>query len=95
MFFVDESGFSINMRRPTSGWTWKRKPAVVDTPTGKAVSYTVLGTITTKFVVFMELRNPPQEGSSKRIKIEFSNRKRKPPTQKKSQLQKTLPLVIT
>jgi hypothetical protein len=51
-------------------------------PTGRAVSHTVLGAITTKFVVSMELRNP-QEESSKRIKIDFSNRKRKSPAQKK------------
>jgi hypothetical protein len=78
--FVDESGFNINMR-PPSGWALKGKPAAAETPTGRAVSHTVLGAITTKFVVSMELRNPQK--SSKRIKIDFSNRKRKSPAQKK------------
>ncbi|KAI8638013.1 hypothetical protein BD408DRAFT_36486 [Parasitella parasitica] len=63
--FVDESGFNIN-RRPPSGWSLKGKPAVTDTPTGRAVSHTVLGAITAKFVVSIELRNP-QEETSKRI----------------------------
>lgn len=55
--FVDESGFNINMR-PPSGWSLKGKPAIAATPTGRAVSHTVLGAITAKFAVAMELRNP-------------------------------------
>ncbi|KAG1218173.1 hypothetical protein G6F35_008537 [Rhizopus arrhizus] len=79
--FIDESGFNINMRSP-SGWSLKGKPAATDTPTDRAVFHTVLGAITTKFVVSMELRNP-QEETSKRIKIDFSNRKRKALAQNK------------
>ena len=48
--FIDESGFNINMR-PPSEWALKGKSAVAETPTGRAVSHTVLGAITAKFVV--------------------------------------------
>ncbi|KAG1456885.1 hypothetical protein G6F56_006732 [Rhizopus delemar] len=64
--FVDESAFDINMR--PSGWSVKGMPAITTTPTTRTVSHTVLGAISTKFVVAMELRNP-QEERSKRIKI--------------------------
>lgn len=79
--FVDESAFDINMR-PPSGWSVKGTPAITTTPTTRAVSHTVLGAISTKFVVVMELRNP-QEERSKRIKIVHSGRKRKAPTEEK------------
>ncbi|KAG2203631.1 hypothetical protein INT47_011725 [Mucor saturninus] len=52
--FVDESAFDINMR-PPSGWSVKGTPAITTTPTTKAVSHTVLGAISTKFVVAIEL----------------------------------------
>jgi hypothetical protein len=42
----------------------------------RATSHTVLSVISARFVVSMELRNP-QEHSSKRIRIDFANRKRK------------------
>ncbi|OAD71612.1 hypothetical protein PHYBLDRAFT_170276 [Phycomyces blakesleeanus NRRL 1555(-)] len=79
--FVDESAFDRNMR-PPSEWSVKGTPAITTTPTTKAVSHTVLGAISTKFVVAIELRNP-QEESSKRIKIVHSGSKRKAPTEKK------------
>lgn len=83
--FVDESAFDINIR-PPSGWSLKGTPAVTITPTTRVVSHTVLGAISTKFVVFMELRNP-QEETSKRIKVDHSGRKRKaPPTEKKKKI---------
>ncbi|KAG1149121.1 hypothetical protein G6F37_000784 [Rhizopus arrhizus] len=68
--------------RPPNGWSLKGKSAVTVTPTGRAVSHTVLGAITAKFVVSMQLRNP-QEECSKRIKIDFDNRKRKAPVRTK------------
>ncbi|KAI9265761.1 hypothetical protein EDC94DRAFT_500318, partial [Helicostylum pulchrum] len=66
---------------PSGGWTEKRKPAIVTTPSTRAVvvfevSHTILFAISSKFVVFMELRNP-QEEWVKRIKIDFYNGKRK------------------
>ncbi|KAI8060615.1 uncharacterized protein B0P05DRAFT_590726 [Gilbertella persicaria] len=79
--FVDESAFDINMRHP-SGWSVKGTPAITTIPTTRAVFHTVLGAISTKFVVTMKLCNP-QEERSKRIKIVHSGRKRKAPTEKK------------
>ncbi|KAI9253617.1 hypothetical protein BY458DRAFT_462534, partial [Sporodiniella umbellata] len=52
--FVDESAFDINMR-PPGGWSIKGTPALVITPTTRAVSRTVLGAISAKYVVSMEL----------------------------------------
>jgi hypothetical protein len=52
--------------RPSGGWSLKGTPAIVEIPSTKEVSYTILGAISAKFVVSMELR-----------KIDFSNRKRK------------------
>ncbi|CAO3698202.1 unnamed protein product [Rhizopus stolonifer] len=83
--FVDESGLNINMR-PPSGWSLKGKPAITATPTSRAVSHTVLGAITAKFVVAMEFRNPQE--TSKRIKIDFNNCKRKASAQKKKSTSK-------
>ena len=80
--FVDESAFNINMR-PPGGWSLKGTHAITTTLTTRVVSHTVLGAISTKFVVSMEFRNA-QEEISKRIKIDHSSRKRKaPPTEKK------------
>ncbi|KAG1150146.1 hypothetical protein G6F37_011268 [Rhizopus arrhizus] len=79
--FVDESAFDINMR-PPGGWSIKGTPAIVITPTTRAVSHTVLGAISAKYVVSMELRNP-QEHTFKRLKIDSGNRKRKAPSKPK------------
>ncbi|KAG1048041.1 hypothetical protein G6F43_009546 [Rhizopus delemar] len=79
--FVDESVFNINMR-PSGGWSEKGTPAIVTTPSTRAISHTVLGVISARFIVSMELRNP-QEEWSKRIKIDYGNRKRKAPDGKK------------
>lgn len=84
--FVDESGFDTNMT-PPSGGSLKGKPAVTGTPTDRAVSHTVLDAITAKFAVSMELRNPHEE-TSKRFKIDFSNREWKVPAQKKKSTSK-------
>ena len=75
--WYDESAFNINMR-PSGGWSEKGTPAIVTTPSTRAISHTVLGAISARFVMSMELRNP-QEEWSKRIKIGHSNRKRKAP----------------
>ncbi|EIE81429.1 hypothetical protein RO3G_06134 [Rhizopus delemar RA 99-880] len=61
--FVDESAFNINMR-PSSGWAEKGKPAIVTSPSTKAVSHTILGAISSKFILSMELRNPKRNGPS-------------------------------
>jgi hypothetical protein len=90
--FVDESAFNINMR-PSGGWSEKGTPVIVTTPSTRVISHTVLGAISARFVVSMELRNP-QEEWSKRIKIDYGNRKRKAPDGKKNLLQKVLLLGI-
>ncbi|KAG0761020.1 hypothetical protein G6F16_008111 [Rhizopus arrhizus] len=73
--------FDIN-RRPPGGWSIKGTPAIVITPTTRAVSHTVLGAISAKYVVSMELRNP-QEHTFKRLKIDSGNRKRRAPSKPK------------
>lgn len=50
------------MRHP-GGWSLKATPAVVTISTGRAVSHTILGTISATFVVSMKLGNPPEEWS--------------------------------
>ncbi|KAG1144248.1 hypothetical protein G6F37_006444 [Rhizopus arrhizus] len=52
--FVNESGFSINMRL-SDGWSLKGIPAVVSIPSTRAVAHTILGAISDKSVVSMEL----------------------------------------
>ncbi|CEG80005.1 hypothetical protein RMATCC62417_14402 [Rhizopus microsporus] len=79
--FVDGSGFDINMR-PAGGWSTKGTPAIVITPSTRAVSHTVLGAVSAKYVVSMELWNP-QEHSLKRLKIDTGNCKRKAPSKSK------------
>ncbi|KAG2211168.1 hypothetical protein INT47_006287 [Mucor saturninus] len=79
--FVDESGFDINMR-PPGGWSAKGTPVIVTTPSNRAESHTILGAVSAKYVVSMELRNP-QEHSFKKLKIDISNRKRKAPSKPK------------
>ncbi|CEP17359.1 hypothetical protein [Parasitella parasitica] len=79
----DESGFNINMR-PPEGWSVKGTPAVVEAPITKAISHTVLGVISAKFVIAMELREP-QKSISKRLKVDFpKKRNRKVPADSKT-----------
>src|SRR6478735_3172007 len=66
--FVDESAFNINMR-PPGGWSLKGTPAIVETPSTMTAPHTILGAISAKFVVSMELRKP-QENWAKRTKID-------------------------
>ena len=83
--FVDESAFDINTR-PPGGWSIKGTPAIVITPTTRAVSHTVLGAISAKYVVSMELQNP-QEHTFKKLKIDLVIAK-----EKHHQNQRSLPL---
>lgn len=77
--FANESAFNINMR-PSSEWSTKGTPEIAVSPSGRAVFYTILGAISAKYVVSMELRNP-QERWLKRIKV---------PTKKKPSLKGTV-----
>lgn len=57
--FVDESAFDISV---------KGTPAITTIPTTKALSHTVLGAISTKFVVAIKLYNPQEERSKRKKK---------------------------
>lgn len=63
--------------RPSDDWAEKGRPTIVTAPSTRVVSHTILGAISSKFAVsIMELRNSQDEWS-KRIKIDFYNRKSK------------------
>jgi hypothetical protein len=51
--FVDEAGFNINMRSPFAR-SIRGAPAIVETPTTRAITHTVLGAITAKDVIALE-----------------------------------------
>ena len=55
--FIDEAGFDINMRR-SRAWSQRGKDAVVETPSTRGVSHTVLGAISSYGVVNVSLRDP-------------------------------------
>lgn len=57
-------------------------PAIVITPTTRAVSRTVMCTTLAIYVVSIELRNP-REHASRRLKIDSGYRKRKVPSKTK------------
>ncbi|KAL7313932.1 hypothetical protein PS15m_012363 [Mucor circinelloides] len=78
--FVDESAFDINMR-PSTARSEKGTPAVVTTPSTRAVSHTILGAVSAMGVVNIEIRLPNQK--PKRIKVDGA-RKRKQPQPKKA-----------
>ncbi|ORE14475.1 hypothetical protein BCV71DRAFT_187237 [Rhizopus microsporus] len=48
--FLDGSGFDINMTRERA-WSARGEPAIVETPSGRATSHTVLGAISSVGVV--------------------------------------------
>lgn len=49
--FVDEAGFIINMRNPNA-CSLKGTPAVIETPSTRAISHTILGAITALDVIY-------------------------------------------
>lgn len=55
--FVDEAGFSINMRSPNAR-SIRGTPAIVETPTSRALSHTILGAISANDVITIEIREP-------------------------------------
>ncbi|CEP16685.1 hypothetical protein [Parasitella parasitica] len=72
--FVDESAFDINNMRPSTARYAKGTPAIVTTPSTRAVSHTILGAISAMDVVNIEIRL--SDSKPKRIKADGS-RKRK------------------
>lgn len=79
--------------RPPSGWSLKGKPDVTATPTGRAVSHTVLGAISAKFVVSRNFVIP-QKNTQNESKLTLLIAKEKHQVKPRSQLQKALSLVI-
>lgn len=55
--FIDESSFDINMKPPTARPA-RGTPAIVTSPSARAISHTILGTISVCGVVNMEIRIP-------------------------------------
>lgn len=76
--FVDGTGFNINIRSPFAR-SIKGTPEIVETPTTRAITYTVLGALTAKDVINLEIREPLKP---KKIKI-AGGQKRKSPVGKK------------
>jgi transposase len=72
--FIDESGFDINMRR-SRGWAARGSPAVITTPSARAVSHTIIGAISAFGVVNISLREP---GNVKRRKVVGATKRKSP-----------------
>ncbi|KAG2215958.1 hypothetical protein INT45_010102 [Circinella minor] len=77
--FVDETGFNINMRQPYAR-SISGMPAIVETPTTRAISHTILGAISANDVIAIEIREPMK---SKKLKV-YSSKRRKQPQVKKT-----------
>ncbi|KAG1464956.1 hypothetical protein G6F46_009144 [Rhizopus delemar] len=75
--FVDESGFGINMRR-SRGWSPRGSKSITETPSTKATSHSVLGTISAIGVVNMKLR---ESGNLKRRKVVGATKRKAPEDQ--------------
>ncbi|KAI9267290.1 hypothetical protein EDC94DRAFT_495331, partial [Helicostylum pulchrum] len=78
--FVDEAGFNINMRGPTAR-SAKGTPAVVVTPTTRAISHTILGAVSASGVVNLEVRVPI---APKRVKVDGARKRKKEGTKEMS-----------
>ncbi|KAG0734285.1 hypothetical protein G6F57_008114 [Rhizopus arrhizus] len=72
--FVDESGFDINMRR-SRGWSAKGSAVIVETPSTKANSQTVIEAISAFGVVNLTMR---EFGNIKRRKIVDTTKRKAP-----------------
>ncbi|CAO3664956.1 unnamed protein product [Rhizopus stolonifer] len=70
--FMDEAGFNINMRSPFAR-SMKGTPAIAETSTTRTITHTVLGAITAKNIIALEIREPLKP---KKIRI-AGGRKRK------------------
>ncbi|KAG1441279.1 hypothetical protein G6F56_011556 [Rhizopus delemar] len=78
--FVDESAFNINMRSPNARST-KGTPAIVKTPSTSAISHTILGAISARDVISIEIRVPLKP---KRLKVDGAKKRKKTPATKQS-----------
>ncbi|CEG76332.1 hypothetical protein RMATCC62417_11241 [Rhizopus microsporus] len=64
--FVGEAGFNINMRSPNAR-SVRGTPAIVETPTIRAITHTILGAITAHNVISIEFREPLKP---KKVKVD-------------------------
>lgn len=64
--FVDEAGFNINMRSPNAR-SIRGTPAIVETPTTRAITHTILGAITANDIIAIEIREPPQNLKKRKL----------------------------
>ncbi|GAA5811717.1 hypothetical protein MFLAVUS_005158 [Mucor flavus] len=72
--FVDEVGFNINMRSSNTR-SLKGTPAVIETPSTRAISLMILGAITAHDVISIESREPLKP---KKVKVDGSRKRKKP-----------------
>jgi hypothetical protein len=72
--FIDELGFNINMRR-SRGWPAKGSTAIVEAPSTKSNSQTVIGTISAFGVVNLTMR---ESGNIKRRKVVGATKRKAP-----------------
>lgn len=72
--FVDEAGFSINMRSPNAR-SIRGTPAIVETLTSRALSHTILGAISANDVITIEIREPMRP---KKVKVDGRKKRKKP-----------------
>lgn len=76
--FWDEAGFSINMRSPNAR-SIRGTPAIVETPTSRALSHTILGAISANDVLTIEIREPMRP---KKVKVDVRKKRKKPAAKK-------------
>lgn len=72
--FVDEAGFNINMGSPNAR-SIRGTPAVVETPTTRAITHTILGAITAQDFISVEISAPLK---LKKVKVDGSRKRKKP-----------------
>ncbi|KAG0929919.1 hypothetical protein G6F57_012241 [Rhizopus arrhizus] len=78
--FVDEAGFNINMKSPNAR-SVRGTPAIVETPTTRAIAHTIVGAITAQDVISVEIREPLK---SKKVKVDGSRKRKKSVAKKMS-----------
>ena len=72
--FLDESGFDINMRR-LRAWSQRGTQAIIESPSARAVSYTIIGAISAFGVVNVSIRDP---GNVKKRKVVGATKRKAP-----------------
>ncbi|CEI89974.1 hypothetical protein RMCBS344292_04310 [Rhizopus microsporus] len=63
--FIDEAAFNVNLKR-TMGWSKKGERVIVEIPTTRAQTTTILGAISPHGIINVKVRRPYQSASKKR-----------------------------